>query len=90
VSKYAERTDILLMDEFRGIDFDCVVTLCDNVSKSRSAFKGKTKFINKSFDDPYLAAGDEKIVLAMFRKVRDQTKAFVEKMPGNLHRVGEK
>jgi arsenate reductase len=74
------------MDEFRGIDFDYVVTLCDNVSESCPVFPGKTKIVHKPFEDPHLAAGSEETVLATFRKVRDQIKAFVEKMPGNLRR----
>lgn len=78
------------MDEFRGIDFDYVVTLCDNVSESCPVFRGEAKIIHKPFEDPYLAAGDEEIVLAVFRKVRDQMKAFVEKMPGNLREAGPK
>lgn len=78
------------MDELKGIDFDHVVTLCDNVAESCPVFPGKAKIIHKPFEDPHFAAGDEEIVLATFRKVRDQIKAFVEKMPGNLRRAGEK
>jgi arsenate reductase len=78
------------MDELKGIDFDYVVTLCDNVSEGCPVFRGEAKIIHKPFEDPYLAAGSEEIVLATFRKVRDQIKAFVEKMPGNLRKAGAK
>ena len=77
------------MDEFRGIDFDYVVTLCDN-AESCPVFSGKVKIVHKSFEDPHFAAGSEEAVLKTFRKVRDQIKAFVEKMPGNLRRAGAK
>jgi arsenate reductase len=73
------------VDELKGIDFDYVVTLCDNAAESCPVFPGKAKIIHKPFEDPYLATGNEEIVLATFRRVRDQIKAFVEKMPGNLY-----
>ncbi|MFA5251130.1 MAG: arsenate reductase ArsC [Phycisphaerae bacterium] len=78
------------MDEFQGIDFDYVVTLCDNVTESCPVFSGSAKIIHKPFEDPHLAAGDDENVLAVFRKVRDRIKAFVEKMPENLYGVGAK
>jgi arsenate reductase len=78
------------LDELQGIDFDYVVTLCDNVAESCPVFRGKAKVIHKPFEDPHLAAGSEENVSAVFRKVRDQIKAFVEKMPGNLHEAGAK
>jgi arsenate reductase len=73
------------VDELKGIDFDYVVTLCDNAAENCPAFQGKTKIIHKPFEDPNLAVGSAESVLAVFRKVRDQIKAFVEKMPGNLY-----
>ncbi len=75
------------MDEFQGIDFDYVVTLCDNISAHCPVFKGKAEVIHKSFEDPYLAPGDDENVMAVFREVRDQIKAFVGKMPENLREV---
>jgi arsenate reductase len=72
------------MDEHKGIDLDYVVTLCDNVAKNCPVFPGKAKIIHKPFEDPHSAAGDEEAVLDTFRKVRDQIREFVEKMPENL------
>lgn len=78
------------MDELGGIDFDYVVTLCDNVSESCPVFPGNAKIIHKPFEDPHFAAGDEEAVLETFRKVRDQIREFVEKMPENLRGADEK
>ncbi len=69
------------IDEFSGIDFDYVVTLCDNASESCPVFNGKVRIVHKPFDDPYFATGSEEEIMAEFRKVRDQIKAFVEKLP---------
>jgi len=72
------------VDEFSEIDFDYVVTLCDNAAKNCPVFTGKTKVIHKPFDDPYFASGSEEEIMATFRKVRDDTKTFIETLPESL------
>ncbi len=72
------------IDEFSGIDFDYVVTLCDNAFESCPVFSGKARIIHKPFDDPYFASGSEEEILATFRKVRDDIRTFVETMPESL------
>lgn len=69
------------IDEFSGIDFNYVVTLCDNAAESCPVFGGKAKVIHKPFNDPYFASGSEEEIMAVFRKVRDDIKAFIEIMP---------
>lgn len=78
------------MDEFRGIDFDYVVTLCDSAFENCPVFTGKAKVVHKSFEDPHLSTLDEENVINIFRKVRDQIKVFVEGMPENLFGEGAK
>jgi len=72
------------IDEFSGIDFDYVVTLCDNAAENCPVFSGKAKVIHKPFDDPYFASGSEEQILATFRKVRDDIRTFFETMPESL------
>ncbi len=72
------------IDEFSGIDFDYVITLCDNAAESCPVFPGKARIIHKPFDDPYFASGSEEQILATFRKVRDDIRTFVETMPEGL------
>lgn len=71
-------------DEFSGIDFDYVITLCDNAYESCPVFPGKAKIIHRPFNDPYFAAGSEEEVMATFRKVRDRIKSFIETLPTGL------
>ncbi len=75
------------IDDLQGIDFDYVITLCDNARELCPVFGGKTKMIHRGFDDPYFAAGSEEDIMAVFRKVRDQIRAFIETLPDSL---GEK
>ncbi len=72
------------IDEFMGIDFDYVVTLCDNAAENCPVFPGKARIVHKPFDDPYFASGNEEQILATFRKVRDDIRTFVETMPESL------
>lgn len=71
-------------DDLGGIDFDYVVTLCDNAAQNCPVFPGKLKVIHKPFKDPYFATGSEEQVMAEFRKVRDQIKTFIETIPDSL------
>jgi arsenate reductase len=74
------------IDDFSEIDFDYVVTLCDNAAENCPVFSGKDKVVHRPFNDPYFATGSEEQIMAVFRKVRDDIKAFVETMPGSLEK----
>ena len=72
------------VDELKDIEFDYVVTVCDRASQRCPAFAGKTKVFHVGFDDPpKLAAGakDLQETLAHYHRVRDEIRAFVEKLP---------
>ncbi|RKY11229.1 MAG: arsenate reductase ArsC [Planctomycetota bacterium] len=72
------------VDDLLGIDFDYVITVCDYASQLCPIFPGKAKIFHRSFDDPYFAEGTTEEVLAQFRQVRDQIKAFVQTLPESL------
>ncbi len=70
-----------------GIVFDDVVTVCDGAGEDCPYFPGATRRTHKGFDDPpRLTAGmtDEAAVLDVYRRVRDEIRAFVLGMPGTL------
>ncbi len=69
------------VDELKNIDFDCVVTVCDNAREKCPIFTSKTKLFHKAFEDPSFMAGSEQQIKAAFIKLRDQMKNFVKKMP---------
>jgi arsenate reductase (thioredoxin) len=78
------------LDTLQGIEFDFVITLCDQANESCPFFPGKTRRLHMGFDDPpKLAAGSptEEEALQHYRRVRDEIRAFVEKLPDVL--VGE-
>lgn len=55
-----------LVDEFQGVDFDLVVTVCDSAAEECPLWLGKGKRVHHSFPDP--AKTDD---INDFRKVRD-------------------
>lgn len=75
------------IDALGKLDFDYVVTVCDNARESCPFFPAKINLIHQGFDDPpKLAEGakDEETAMAHYRRVRDEIRAFVEKMPHSL------
>ena len=75
------------IDEIKGVEFDFVITLCDNAQKTCPAFPAKTGVIHVGFEDPpRLAknARDEEEAMQHYRRVRDQIKIFVEQLPDTL------
>lgn len=69
------------------VNFDYVITVCDRAHESCPFFPAKTRVVHVGFDDPpRLAIGcpTEDEALIHYRRVRDEIKAFVEKLPGVL------
>lgn len=64
-----------------------VVTVCDNAKERCPIFPGTWKFLHWSFEDPAAADGTPDQKLAVFRRIRDEIIAridreFVESEPG--------
>jgi arsenate reductase len=75
------------VDALGNMEFDYVITLCDNARESCPYFPAKTKLIHKGFDDPpKLAekAKNEEEAMVHYRRVRDEIKAFVETLHEEL------
>lgn len=61
-----------LADEFRGVEFDLVVTVCDSAAEDCPVWLGVGKRVHHSFIDPAKAEGSDAQKMAVFRTVRDQ------------------
>jgi arsenate reductase len=72
------------LDEFSEIDFDYVITLCDNAADNCPVFTGTAKVLHRPFEDPYFASGSEEDIMDTFRRVRNDISKFIEAMPDNL------
>ncbi|MCW4035050.1 MAG: arsenate reductase ArsC [Candidatus Bathyarchaeota archaeon] len=65
------------IEEFRGKNFNVVVTVCDGAKESCPFFPGE-KIIHHSFDDPSQFSGSEQEILKQTRKVRDTIKEWIK------------
>ncbi len=69
------------VEELKDIDFDYVVTVCDNAREKCPIFPHKTKHFHRTFEDPTFMTGTEQQIKAAFVKLRDQMKEFIKKVP---------
>lgn len=65
-------------DQFRDMDFDLVVTVCDDAAENCPVWLGKGKRVHLGFPDPAKATGTDEEQLAVFRSVRD---AIAKQLP---------
>ena len=73
--------------EIGVVEFDYVVTVCGHADENCPVFPGKPRVVHVGFEDPPkltkdLPDGEEK--LAVYRRVRDEIRRFVETLPGAL------
>lgn len=64
------------IDEYFNIDFDFVITVCDNAKERCPFFPTKAKKFHQNFPDPAKATGTEEVILEQFREVRQMIKSY--------------
>ncbi|TAH27349.1 MAG: arsenate reductase ArsC [Cytophagales bacterium] len=64
------------IDEYYNIDFEFVITVCDNAKERCPFFPTKAKKFHHNFPDPAKATGTEEEVKEQFRQVRQQIKNY--------------
>ena len=64
------------IDEYRNIEFDFVITVCDNAKERCPYFPAKAKKFHYNFPDPAKATGTEEEINQQFRQVRQQIKDY--------------
>ena len=89
LSKHFSKT----LDEIGPVQFDTVATVCGHANEHCPIFPGKTKVVHVGFEDPPkltkdMPDGEEK--LAVYRRVRDEIRRFVETLPDALMRGNRK
>jgi arsenate reductase len=67
------------IDEYRDIDFDLVITVCDHARERCPVFPSRAKQFHYNFPDPAKAKGNEEEIKEEFRKVREMIKDYCEK-----------
>jgi arsenate reductase len=73
--------------ELINVNFDYIITVCDHANETCPVFPGKVKRFHISFDDPPRLTKEmesEENILDVYRRVRDEIRIFVEKIPDIL------
>ncbi len=81
-----------LLNSLRDVAFDVVVTVCGHAHETCPVFPARARVVHVGFDDPpRLAAAleTEEEQLAVYRRVRDEIRAFVETLPDALVAAAE-
>ena len=66
------------VDEYGNIDFDFVITVCDNANEQCPVFLTKAKKFHHNFPDPAKAKGTEEEIAEEFRKAREMIKEYCD------------
>lgn len=67
------------LHRYLGEPFDEVITVCDSANETCPVFPGARNRRHWSFDDPSRATGSEDEQLAVYRRVRDEIRARIER-----------
>lgn len=64
------------VNEYRDIEFDYVITVCDNAKERCPFFPSNAQKFHYNFPDPAKATGSEEEILQHFRDVRNMIKKY--------------
>lgn len=67
------------IDEYLDIDFDFVITVCDNAKENCPFFPTKAVRLHQNFPDPAKATGTELEIKKAFEAVREMIKEYSKK-----------
>lgn len=67
------------IDEYRKINFDFVITVCDNAKERCPFFTTMAKKFHHNFSDPAKVTGTDQEINEQFRQVRQQIKDYCRK-----------
>lgn len=66
------------IDNYKGIIFDFVITVCDNAKERCPYFPSNAKKFHHNFPDPAKAIGTDEEINEQFRKVREEIKKYTK------------
>jgi len=66
------------IDEYQHINFDFIITVCDNAKENCPFFPSKAKMFHQNFPDPAKATGTEKEIVNTFDEVRNLIKTYCQ------------
>lgn len=75
ISRYTSNN----IDEYFDVNFDYIITVCDNAKERCPYFPSKAQKFHYNFPDPAKATGTETEIMQQFQEVREMIKEYCEK-----------
>lgn len=72
-----------MIDEYRAISFDYVLTVCDHAKEHCPYFPTQAQRFHQNFPDPSKTVGTEEEIMAHFREVRSMIKEYCQQFVEN-------
>jgi arsenate reductase len=79
------------IEDLGDVSIDVVITVCDAAAEACPALPGDVPVVQVPFEDPpklAATARDEEEAMTHYRRVRDEIRAFIERLPDWLERRG--
>jgi arsenate reductase len=74
------------VNEYAHLEFEYVITVCDNAKENCPYFPAKVKMLHHNFPDPAKAKGTEEEIMAQFRSTRELIKTYMKDfVSANVH-----
>jgi arsenate reductase len=74
------------VNEYAHLEFEYVITVCDNAKENCPYFPAKVKMLHHNFPDPAKAKGTEEEIMAQFRSTRELIKSYMKDfVEANVH-----
>jgi arsenate reductase len=74
------------VNEYAYLEFDYVITVCDNAKEKCPYFPAKVKLFHHDFPDPAKAKGTEEEIMKQFNSTRDLIKVYMKDfIETNIH-----
>ncbi|SEA62273.1 arsenate reductase ArsC [Pedobacter hartonius] len=64
------------VNEYLSVQFDYIITVCDNANEACPFFPGKVERFHENFPDPAKAVGSADEIMDEFRRIRDLIKVY--------------
>ena len=66
------------INEYIGLEFDYIITVCDNAKESCPHFPSNAIKLHYNFPDPVKAIGTEEQILEQFSQVREMIRQYIQ------------
>ena len=64
------------VDEYLNLEWDYVITVCDNAKENCPVFSGKVKHrLHIGFEDPSEAVGTPDVIMSEYHRIRDEIRS---------------